>query len=175
MIVEFDGHRPQLGRDAFVAPGAFVIGRVALGPLASVWFNSVLRGDIDRITVGGETNVQDLSMVHCDADTPAVIGDRVTIGHRAVLHGCRVDDECIIGMGAIVQNRAHISSHVIVASGSVVREGFEVPARTLLAGVPATVRRDLTDSEVDYIRELAAVYVGRARIYAAAAGGGQTG
>jgi len=167
VILAFRGQRPKLARGVFVAPNATIIGRVTVGKGSSVWFGSVLRGDVDRIAVGRETSIQDLSVVHCDADTPARIGDRVTVGHRAILHGCRVDDECVIGMGAIVQNRAHIASHAIVASGSVVREGFEVPAGTLVAGVPAQVRRELTEAEIEYIRELAGTYVGRAQLYAA--------
>jgi carbonic anhydrase/acetyltransferase-like protein (isoleucine patch superfamily) len=166
VILGLSGQDPKLAPDVFVASGAVVIGRVTVGAGSSIWFGSVLRGDVDRITIGKETNIQDLTMVHCDANTPTLVGDRVTVGHRAILHGCRVDAECIVGMGAIIQNRAHIHSHVIIASGSVVREGFDAPARTLVAGVPAMVKRALSDSEVGYIRELAAVYTGRARLYA---------
>ena len=168
MLLKFQGHEPRVGRDVYIAPGAHVIGKVSLGDSASIWFGSVLRGDIDRISVGPETNIQDLSVVHCDADVPANIGGRVTVGHRAILHGCRVEEECVIGMGSIVQNHAVIRSHSIVASGSVVREGFEVPSGTLVAGVPAKVKRELTEAEMEYISELAEIYIGRARLYLAA-------
>jgi carbonic anhydrase/acetyltransferase-like protein (isoleucine patch superfamily) len=165
MILPFQNHGPELGRGVYVAPNATVIGRVRIGDGASVWFGAVLRGDVDSITIGPETNIQDLCVVHCDAEVPTRIGGRVTVGHRAILHGCTVEDECVIGMGAVVQNRARVGSHSIVAAGSVVREGFEVPAGTLVAGVPARVKRELTDTEIEYINELAEIYIGRARLY----------
>ncbi len=167
MILEYQGHQPQLERNVFVAPNATIIGRVLVGDRAGIWFGAVIRGDVDRIVIGRETNIQDLTVVHADADIPCLIGSRVTVGHRAIVHGCVVDDESIIGMGAIVQNRARVGSHSIVASGSVVREGFEVPVGTLVAGVPARVKRELTEAEIDYIGELADVYIGRARLYLA--------
>ncbi|MFO7639014.1 MAG: gamma carbonic anhydrase family protein [bacterium] len=167
--MRFQQHEPRLGRGAFVAPDARLIGRVTVGDRASIWFGSVLRGDVDRIVIGPETNIQDLSVVHADADTPTIVGSRVTVGHRVILHGCTVEDECVVGMGAIVQNRARVGSHSIVASGSVVREGFEVPAGTLVAGVPAQVKRELTDAEIEFINELAEIYLGRAELYLAEA------
>ncbi|HDQ99107.1 MAG TPA: gamma carbonic anhydrase family protein [candidate division WOR-3 bacterium] len=165
MLLEFQKYLPRLGRDVFVAPNATVVGRVVLGDRASVWFGSVLRGDVDRLIIGAETNIQDLTVVHADADTPTEVGSRVTVGHRAILHGCHIGDECVIGMGAIVQNRARVGSHAIVASGSVVREGFEVPPGTLVAGVPAKVKRELSETEIEYINELAEIYLGRAELY----------
>ena len=167
MLLRFQEAEPAVGSMVFIASSAVLVGRVAVGDRSSIWFGSVLRGDVDRITVGQETNIQDLSVVHADADTPARIGDRVTVGHRAILHGCMVEDECVVGMGAIIQNEARVGSHSIIASGSVVLEGFEVPAGTLVAGVPAKVKRDLTETEVEYISELASIYVGRARLYLA--------
>lgn len=168
MIYALSGERPEIAAGVYLAPDAVVIGRVAIGEGSSIWFGTVLRGDVDRIAIGRETNIQDLSMVHCDAGIPTVVGDRVTVGHRAILHGCRVEDECIVGMGAIVQNRAVIRRQVVVASGSVVREGFEAPAGTLVAGVPAVVKRELTGQEVEGIRRLAAVYAERAKLYSTA-------
>lgn len=167
MLMRFGDRHPQIGRNVFIAANATVIGWVTIGDNVSVWFGSVLRGDVDSITVGPETNIQDLSVIHADAEVPTKIGGRVTIGHRAILHGCTVDDESVIGMGAVVQNRARVGSHSIVASGSVVREGFEAPAGVLVAGVPAQIKRELTDAEVAYIGELADIYVGRARQYLA--------
>jgi carbonic anhydrase/acetyltransferase-like protein (isoleucine patch superfamily) len=165
MIYRFKDQAPDIGRGSFIAPDAVLIGRVRIGERSGVWFGSVIRGDVDRIVIGDETNIQDLCVVHVDAAVPAVIGSRVTVGHRAILHGCRIDDECVVGMGSVIQNRARVGSHSIVASGSVVREGFEVPAGTLVAGVPAVVKRELTDAEIDYIGELADIYIGRARLY----------
>lgn len=173
MLLPFQGCRPRTGRNVYVAPNATVVGRVKLGDGASVWFGAVLRGDVDSITIGPETNIQDLCVVHCDAEVPTLVGGRVTVGHRAILHGCTVDDECVIGMGAVVQNRARVGSHSIVAAGSVVREGFEVPAGTLVAGVPARVKRELTDAEIEYIGELADIYVGRALLYLEAGQGSE--
>jgi carbonic anhydrase/acetyltransferase-like protein (isoleucine patch superfamily) len=165
VITAFEGVAPAIGPGVYLAPGCHVIGRVTIGRGSSIWFNTVLRGDMDTITIGEETNIQDLSMVHVDYRTPTVVGNRVVVGHRAIIHGCTIEDECIIGMGSIIQNRARVGTHSIVASGSVVREGFEVPPGTLVAGVPAVVKRDLTDDEVAMIKRLAANYAERARLY----------
>lgn len=167
MIARFQDHEPELGPDVFIAENATVIGRVKVGRASSVWFGAVLRGDVDSITIGSETNIQDLTVVHADAGVPTRIGDRVTVGHGAILHGCRIHDECVIGMGAIIQNRARVGTHAIVAAGSVLREGFEVPSQTLAAGVPAVIKRDLSQAEIELIRELADIYVGRTRLYLA--------
>lgn len=156
---------PRIAEGVYIAPNAVLIGKVSVGRGSSVWFNTVLRGDMDSITVGEETNIQDLTMVHVDRDTPTVIGSRVTIGHRAIIHGCTLDDECLVGMGAIIQNRAHIGTHSLVASGSVVREGFEVPPGKLVVGVPAVIKRDLLPEELEMIRRIAANYAERARLY----------
>lgn len=170
MIIRFQGHAPDISPDAFIAPGATVIGRVKIGRGSSVWFNTVLRGDMDYISVGEETNIQDLTMVHVDTDTPTVIGHRVTIGHRAIIHGGILEDECLVGMGAIIQNRARVGSHSIVASGSVVREGFQVPPGTLVVGVPAVVKRSLTPAEIDSILRGNRGYAERGRLYRLALG-----
>jgi len=165
VILPFGEHLPCLAPDVFVAPGALVIGRVEIGRGSGVWFNTVLRGDVDSITVGEDSNIQDLTMVHVDADTPTTIGNRVTIGHRAVIHGCVLEDECLVGMGAIIQNRARIGRHALVGSGSVVREGFEVPPGVLALGVPAVVKRELTPAEVEMILRSSRGYAERAQRY----------
>jgi carbonic anhydrase/acetyltransferase-like protein (isoleucine patch superfamily) len=165
MIIELQGNRPQIDGSVFLAQNAVVIGRVSIGPESSIWFGSVLRGDIESITIGEATNIQDLTMVHADSGIPTRVGDRVTVGHRAILHGCVIEDEALVGMGAIVQNRAIVRTHSIVASGSVVREGFEVPANTLVAGVPAKVIRELTQAEIEHLSKLAAIYAERAKLY----------
>lgn len=156
----FDGHDPDIAADAYVDPAAVVIGRVRLGPGASVWPQAVLRGDTDLITVGAQTNVQDACVVHVDAGVPCTIGARVTIGHRAVIHGCRIDDEVLVGMGAIVMNHAHIGSGSIVGAGALVTEGTVVPPGTLVLGAPARAVRATTPAERADIRRSAAHYAG---------------
>ena len=165
MTIELQGNKPRIDESVFLAPSATVSGRVSIGPGSSIWFGSVLRGDIESITIGSETNIQDLTMVHVDSGIPTVVGNRVTVGHRAILHGCTIEDEALVGMGSIIQNRAIVRSHSIIASGSVIREGFEVPANTLVAGVPAKALRELTKEEVEYIGKLADIYVERAKLY----------
>ncbi len=136
---------PSIADSAFVAPSADVIGDVELAEDASVWYQCVLRGDIAPIRVGRETNIQDLTMVHVDPGTPCLIGDRVGIGHRAIIHACRIEDDCLIGMGAIVLSGAVIGRGSLVAAGAVVTEGMEVPPDSLVVGLPAKVIRTVDD------------------------------
>jgi carbonic anhydrase/acetyltransferase-like protein (isoleucine patch superfamily) len=135
--------RVEIGRGAWVAPTATLTGQVSLGPSASVWFGCVLRGDLAPIAIGGETNVQDLTVVHVDRGFPVSVGDRVTIGHRAVIHGCTIDDDAVIGMGAVLLSGCRVGSGALVAAGAVVREGFEGPPGKIAAGVPAIVRGEV--------------------------------
>jgi carbonic anhydrase/acetyltransferase-like protein (isoleucine patch superfamily) len=165
VIAALQDWTPQVDPTCYVAPSATVIGQVTLRRGASVWFNTVVRGDMAPITVGEDTNVQDLSMVHVDYDTPTVIGRRVVVGHRAIIHGATVGDDCIIGMGAILLNRSRIGNNCIVAAGAVVREDFVVPDGSLVAGVPAVIKRPLTAEESERIRRNAADYAARARLY----------
>jgi carbonic anhydrase/acetyltransferase-like protein (isoleucine patch superfamily) len=167
MIATLDGIAPVIADGVFIAPNAAVIGKVTIGRGSSVWFNTVLRGDMDAIAVGEDTNIQDLTMVHVDHKTPCIIGSRVTIGHRAIVHGCVLEDECLVGMGSVIQNRAHIGTHSLVGSGSVVREDFEVPSGKLVVGVPATIKRDLTEAEIELIRRISRNYAERGRQYLA--------
>jgi carbonic anhydrase/acetyltransferase-like protein (isoleucine patch superfamily) len=147
VIAEVGGRRPRIAPDAFVAPTAVVVGDVRLGARAGVWYHAVLRGDAESITVGAQTNIQDNCTVHADPGFPAVVGDRVSVGHNAVLHGCTVEDDVLIGMGARVLNGAHVETGSLVAAGAVVPQGMRIPAGSLAAGVPARVRRPLTDEE----------------------------
>ena len=133
--------RPQIDDTTYVADGAQVIGDVLLEPGASVWFNAVLRGDTERITVGSGSNIQDGAILHADPGYPCTIGAGVVAGHGAILHGCQIDDDCLIGMGAIVLNGARIASGSIVAAGAIVTEGKEFPPRSLIMGVPAKLVR----------------------------------
>jgi carbonic anhydrase/acetyltransferase-like protein (isoleucine patch superfamily) len=137
--------RIELGLDAWVAPNATLAGRVTIGARASIWFGCVLRGDLAPIAIGDESNVQDLSVVHVDRGFPVVVGRRVTIGHRAVVHGCTVDDDAVIGMGAVLLTGCRVGRGALVAAGAVLREGFEVPAGSIAAGVPAVIRGEVGD------------------------------
>jgi carbonic anhydrase/acetyltransferase-like protein (isoleucine patch superfamily) len=138
--------RLDLHPESFVAPGATVVGDVAIGPEASVWYGCVLRGDLEPIRVGARTNVQDLTLVHVDRGMGTTIGANVTIGHRCVIHGCVVEDDATIGMGAVLLSGCRIGRGALVTAGAVVREGFEVPAGTIAAGVPAVLRGPVTDA-----------------------------
>ncbi len=147
---DFENRRPTIGRRVFVAPSAAVIGDVTLGDDVSLWFNVVVRGDIHWIRIGERSNLQDGVIVHVEnGQCPTLLEEEVSIGHRAILHGCTVRRGALVGMGATVLNDAEIGERALVAAGSVVREGFAVPPGTLAAGVPATVRRELTAEELE--------------------------
>jgi len=147
LILPFRDVSPTVADTAWLAPNATVVGNVTLGERVSVFYGAVLRGDMDAITVGDDTNLQDNVTMHVDTGTPATIGARVSVGHGAILHGCTVEDDCLIGMGATVLNRAVIGSGSLVAAGAVVLEDSVIPPRSLVAGVPAKVRREITDEE----------------------------
>lgn len=148
---------------AFIAPGAVVLGDVSLGREASVWYHCVVRGDMAPITVGAETNLQDLTMVHVDAGVPCTIGRRVGVGHRAILHGCIVEDEVLVGMGAILLNGVHVGTGSVIGAGAVLREGMVVPAGSVVLGVPARVVRPVTEALRARIRHTWEHYVVEAR------------
>jgi carbonic anhydrase/acetyltransferase-like protein (isoleucine patch superfamily) len=157
-ILPFDGVLPEIDPSAFIAPTATVIGRVRVAADAVVMFGAVLRADRDAISLGAGSNLQDNVVVHCDPGSPALVGAGVSVGHGAVVHGCTIGDDCLIGMNATVLNGAVIGEGSLVAGGAVVLEGTVVPPRSLVAGVPAKVRRTITDEEVDRIRTNAATY-----------------
>jgi carbonic anhydrase/acetyltransferase-like protein (isoleucine patch superfamily) len=159
LLVPFGGVAPAIPASAWVAPNATLVGAVTLGERASVFYGAVLRGDVDSISIGDDTNLQDNVTMHCDAGTPATVGARVSVGHGAILHGCTVEDDCLIGMGATVLNRAVIGAGSLVAAGAVVLEGTIVPPGSLVAGVPAKVRRELSDDERAGIHSNAMHYV----------------
>ncbi|MFS4104233.1 gamma carbonic anhydrase family protein [Streptomyces sp. PD-S100-1] len=147
LIVGMGGREPQVDEGAFVAPGATVIGDVTLGAGASVWYGAVVRGDVERISVGADSNVQDNCTLHADPGFPVSVGERVSIGHNAVVHGATVEDDCLIGMGSTVLNGAVIGAGSLVAAQALVPQGMRVPPGSLVAGVPAKVRRELTEEE----------------------------
>ncbi len=131
---------------AYIAHGAIVLGDVRIGRDSSVWYNSVLRGDTDRITIGEATNIQDLSMIHADPGVPCLVGNRVTVGHRVILHGCTIEDDCLIGMGSIVLNGAQIGRGSLIGAGALVLEGTVVPPDSLVLGFPAKVVRQVDET-----------------------------
>ncbi|MFK0153991.1 gamma carbonic anhydrase family protein [Streptomyces sp. NPDC090499] len=147
LIVGIGGREPKVGADVFVAPTASVIGDVTLGAGASVWYGAVVRGDVEKITVGAQANVQDNVTLHADPGFPVSVGERVSIGHNAVVHGATVEDDCLIGMGATVLNGAVIGAGSLVAAQALVPQGMVVPPGSLVAGVPAKVRRELSQEE----------------------------
>ncbi|GAB3290362.1 gamma carbonic anhydrase family protein [Parasphingorhabdus pacifica] len=157
-----DGVEPDVAPEAWVAPGATLIGRVWLHAGASVWYGAVLRGDTENISIGADSNIQDGCVVHADPGFAATVGERVTVGHRAVLHGCTVGDDALIGMGAVLLNGSSVGAGSLVAAGAVVLEGTEIPPDSLVAGTPAKVRRSLTDEERSGLRLSAETYVANA-------------
>ena len=160
MLRKYKNIVPTVDRSAYVDESAQVIGDVIIGAESSVWMNVVIRGDVHHIRIGRRSNVQDLTMVHVMRDThPTLIGDEVTIGHSVVIHGCTIEDRCLIGMGSILLNGCRIGSGSIVAAGTLVPEGLEIPPGSLVMGAPAKVRRPLTDQERASIQRYAENYV----------------
>ncbi|SDG94992.1 gamma carbonic anhydrase family protein [Pseudonocardia oroxyli] len=158
-MITVDGHTPSVDPTAWVAPGAVVAGRVTVGAQSSVWYTCVLRAEFEPITIGARSNLQDGTVVHTDPGFPCTVGDGVSVGHRVVLHGCTVEDDVLVGMGAVVMNGARIGSGSIVAAGAVVTQGTEVPPNSLVAGVPAKVRSQTDDAARNGITLNAATYL----------------
>ena len=162
-----DGHQPELPEDGdyWIAPSADVIGKVKLESGASVWFGAVLRGDNELITIGEGSNVQDCSILHTDPGFPLTTGKNVTIGHRAMLHGCTIGDNALIGMGATVLNGAVIGPNAVIGAGALVAEGKEIPANALVMGIPGKVVRTLTDEQAEQMAYAGPHYVENQRRY----------
>ena len=157
-LIEYEGKTPQVADDAFLAPTAVLIGDVTVGAGASVWFGAVLRGDNSAIVIGEGSNVQDNCVIHCAADLPTIVGANVTIGHMAMLEGCEIEDGTLIGMGAIVLQRARVGSGSLVAAGAVVGEGAEIPPGVLAAGVPARVKKEIAGESQRWVQTAALEY-----------------
>ncbi len=157
----------MIGENVFIAPSATVIGSVSLADNASAFYGAVLRGDAETISIGPGSNVQDNVVVHATPGYPTRLGAGVSIGHNATVHGCTVEDDCLIGMGATVLNGAHIGEGSLIAAGSVVLEGMQIPARSLVAGVPAKIRRETTETELENIWHNATRYLELASLHRA--------
>ena len=160
-IAELPFGSPQIDDEAFVAPTAVVVGAVTMGPRSSIWYGAVARADAEVIEIGADSNIQDGCTLHSDPGFPLVVGRGVTVGHRVVLHGARIDDDVLVGMGSVVMNGAHIGSGSIVAAGAVVTQGTQVPPGSLVAGVPAKVIRPANENDGLHIRGNAASYTDR--------------
>jgi gamma-carbonic anhydrase len=159
MIRPYRGILPRIAVSAYVDPSAQIIGDVEIGERSSVWPNVTIRGDVHYIRIGEETSVQDNSCLHVELNRfPTILGNRVTVGHSVTLHGCVIDDECLIGIGALVLNGAHVGSASIIAAGALVPEGMEVPPGSVVMGVPGKVRRQVTDEDRERILRNAANY-----------------
>ena len=164
-VITHHGMSPKIHPSVFLADGVHVIGDVEIAKDASIWFNSVLRGDINSIYVGERTNIQDGAILHITKDHPVFLGNDVTVGHRAIVHGCRVENGSLIGMGSIILDHAHVGKQALVAAGAVVLEGFVVPDGMLAAGVPAKILRPLTHGEKLGLLESARHYVAYAQSF----------
>lgn len=162
MIYPYQNKKPNIKEAVFIAPSADIIGDVSLGKNVSVWFNATIRADLSTVTIGEGTNIQDNSVIHVDKDTPAVIGRNVVVGHNAVLHGCTVGDNSLVGMGAVVLNNAVVGKECVVGAGALVTENKKFPDRSLIVGSPAKAIRTLSDADAERIREAARGYVEKA-------------
>jgi carbonic anhydrase/acetyltransferase-like protein (isoleucine patch superfamily) len=156
---------PTIHPTVFIASTAAVMGDVTIGADSSVWYGAVLRGDMAPIVIGSQTNLQDGTVVHVDDDAPCRVGSRVGVGHRVILHGCTVEDDCLIGMGSVLLNEVHIGAGSVVAAGAVLPEGMRVPPRSLVMGVPARVMRAVDERLAARIAETWSHYVGQARAH----------
>lgn len=164
-IYELEGRAPQLAASAWVADSAQVMGDVTLGEDVSVWFGSVLRGDTESLRVGAGSNIQDGSVLHADPGQPLVVGERVTVGHQVMLHGCTIGDESLIGIGAVVLNGAKIGRNCLVGAGALVTEGKEFPDGSMIIGSPAKAVRQLSPEQIEGLRQNAQHYIDNARRY----------
>ena len=166
MIIPHHGRWPEIHETAFVAPSADIVGEVAIGSHSSIWFQVVIRGDVNWIKIGNRTNIQDHSMLHVTRlKSPLKIGDEVTVGHRVTLHGCTIGDRCLLGMGAIILDDAEIGDECIVGAGALVTKGVKIPPRSLVIGSPGRVARSLKAEEIAFLAQSAANYVGDIKDY----------
>lgn len=163
-----DGREPRIHPEAWVAPGAVVVGQVAIGRASSVWYGSVLRGDDDDIVVGDECNIQDQCCLHADEGEPTVLEDRVSLGHKAMIHGAHIERGALVGIGAIVLGGARIGAGSLIAAGAVVTPGTRVPDGTLVAGIPGKVLREVNEADTRMVARTAPSYVAKAKLHRAA-------
>jgi len=168
MLKTYRGIAPTIATSAFIEDTAVVIGDVVIGSESSVWFHAVIRGDVHSIRIGHRTNIQDLCLLHVTHNThPLTLGDDITVGHHAVLHGCTIHDRVLIGMGAIIMDGVVIEEDCVIGAGALITERIHIPSQSLVMGSPAKVTRLLTDAEVQWVKESAANYIRYAQQYVA--------
>lgn len=158
MIKEFQGIKPHIDKDAYVAENASLIGDVSIGQGSSIWYNAVLRGDIENITIGKYSNIQDNATLHTGYNIPTKIGDYTVVGHNAIVHGASIGDNCLVGMGAIILNRAKVGDNCIIAAGTLVTENKIIPANSLVIGSPGKVIRQVSEDEIKAVKDNALEY-----------------
>ncbi|MTI79294.1 MAG: gamma carbonic anhydrase family protein [Firmicutes bacterium] len=165
MIHAYGKLQPQVHSSVYIAPGAAVVGRVTLEKNVSIWFNAVIRGDVDEVVVGANTNIQDCCVLHQETGFPCIVGKSVTVGHGAILHGCTIEDNVLIGMGAVVLNGAKVRAGSVIGAGSVVTQNQEIPPNSLALGSPAKVVRELKQKEIEKFSQSAGRYREVAKTY----------
>lgn len=165
MLIEYQGKTPRVSPEAFVAPTATLIGDVEVGPNASIWFGAVLRADLGRITIGPGSSIQDNAVIHADSGKSVIVGEKVTIGHGAVLHGCAVKDGAVVGARSVILDGAVIGEQAVIAAGSVVTPGVQIPPRTLSAGVPAEVKKEVSGESLRWAQQGGIEYLKLTRTY----------
>jgi len=164
-VYQLGSKKPMVHRTSMIAPNASIIGDVVIGARTSIWPGAVLRGDYGRIRIGSDCSLQDNVVVHCSSENPAIIGNGVTVAHAAIIHACRIGNECLVGAGAIIFDGATIGAHSIIGIGSVILEGRKIPARSVAVGAPAKVMRKATAKDVRMIKESYRAYVKMAKTY----------
>lgn len=165
MLVQVKGKKPKVDEKTFIAENSSIIGEVSIGKDCGIWFGAVLRGDESKITIGNETNIQDNAVLHGDSEYAVEIGNGVTIGHGAIIHGCEIEENCLVGMGAIILNGAKIGKNTMIAAGSLVSQNKEIPEGVLVLGVPGKVVRKLTEEEIESLKESRRNYVELKNLY----------
>ncbi len=165
MLYQYQGVKPNLDKTVYIAPGAHIIGKVEIGVYSSIWFNTVVRGDINKIKIGSHSNIQDNSVIHVDAKYPTTIGDYVLVGHKVIIHGSQVGSGSLIGMGSTLLDGSIIGENTLIGAGTLVKEGQKIPAGVLALGSPARVIRELKKEEIEWIRRAVERYSERAQVF----------
>lgn len=166
MIISYKHYKPSIGKNAFIAENSIIVGRCFIGENCSIWYSTVLRADVNEIIIGNGTNIQDGCVVHCDKDCKTIIGENVTVGHNAIIHGCTIGSNCLIGMGSTILDGTNIGSNVILGANSLITSGKTIPSGVLVMGSPAKVVRELTTEEIERVCNSAKGYINLSKEYA---------